>query len=220
MTLVTAAQGKDLIIVGADSRGTFGRPEAAFSSYDVMEKIIQLSPHVVALTYGVGEIGDNLLIEFRRSLTEPIDGVTEVVHRLHSFCLGRWNEWFARIPFQFRPVVAYIVAGLDKKDKEYCEPHIYSLDSRTGFAPAIHIYGWAHGGVPMYAIYIFGRKYRPNMEMRELIGLVAYAISETATQDMRVGGAIRMMKITRDGVQIIDEKEIRSCLEEYYRRER
>lgn len=217
MTLVSAAQGKDFVIVGADSRGTFGHPEVAFSSYDVMEKIVPLTPHVVALTYGVGEVGDNLLDEFRRSVSQGIDGVSEIVRQLQTFCSSRWNQWFANVPFQFRPTVAYIVAGLDKDDERYCIPRIYSLDSRMGFAPAIHRYGWAHGGIPMFAIYIFGRKYKENMSADELIGLVAYAITETATQDMRVGGKVKMMKISSDGIHILSEKEIQEALDKYFR---
>ena len=217
MTLVTAAQGKDFIIVGADSRGTFGHPDVAFSSYDVMEKIVQVAPHVVVLTYGAGEVGDNMLDEFRRSVQQPIDGVSEVLRNLQSFCLQQWNQWFANVPFQFRPVVAYIIAGLDKEGEQYCIPRIYSIDSRMGFAPAFHRYGWAHGGVPIYAIYIFGRKYRSDMDVEEVAGLVAYAISETATQDLRVGGKIKMMKITPSGVQPFSEDEIKDLLDKYCR---
>lgn len=217
MTLVTAAQGKDFIIAGVDSRGTFGHPDVAFSSYDVMEKIVPVAPHVVVLTYGAGEVGDNLLDEFRRSLQQPIDGVSEVVGSLQSFCLTRWNQWFANVPFQFRPVVAYVIAGLDKTDERYCMPRIYTMDSRMGFAPAFHRYGWAHGGVPIYAIYIFGRRYKTDMSVEELAGLVAYAISETATQDLRVGGRIKMMKITPEGTQALSETEIRDLLDRHSR---
>jgi len=217
LTLVTAAQGKDFIIAGVDSRGTFGHPDVAFSSYDVMEKIVPVAPHVVVLTYGAGEVGDNLLDEFRRSLQQPIDGVSEVVGSLQSFCLTRWNQWFANVPFQFRPVVAYVIAGLDKTDERYCMPRIYTMDSRMGFAPAFHRYGWAHGGVPIYAIYIFGRRYKTDMSVEELAGLVAYAISETATQDLRVGGRIKMMKITPEGTQALSETEIRDLLDRHSR---
>jgi 20S proteasome alpha/beta subunit len=215
LTLVTAAQGRNFIVVGADSRGTFGSPDVAFSSYDVMQKIVLISPHVVVLSYGAGEVGDNLINEWRESLQQPIDGVRAVLQTLQAFCQQRWNQWFVSVPFQFRPVVAYIVAGLEKQDEDYSIPLIYSMDSRMGFAPAFHRYGWANGGVPIYAIYIFGRRYRPDMNVDELCGLVAYGISETATQDQRVGGAIRMMKILPTGTQELNETEIRNALDKY-----
>jgi len=216
LTLVTAAQGSNFIVVGADSRGTFGHPDVAFSSYDVMQKMVLIAPHVVVLSYGAGEVGDNLLNECRESLQQPMDGVRAVLQILQAFCQQRWNQWFVSVPFQFRPVVAYIVAGLERTQSgEYSIPLIYSMDSRMGFAPAFHRYGWANGGVPIYAIYILGRRYRLDMSVDELCGLVAYAISETATQDQRVGGAIRMMKILPEGTRELNEMEIRSALDNY-----
>jgi putative transposase len=60
MTLVTAAQGKDFVVAGTDSRGTFGHSEVTYSAYDTMQKLVALTPHVTELTYGAGEIGDNI----------------------------------------------------------------------------------------------------------------------------------------------------------------
>jgi len=221
LTLVTAAQGRNFIVAGADSRGTFGHPDVAFSSYDVMQKMVLVAPHVVVLSYGAGEVGDNLLNEFREGLQQEqplIDGVRAILQSLQTFCQQRWNQWFVNVPFQFRPVVAYIVAGLERaQDGDYSVPLIYSMNSRMGFAPAFHRYGWSHGGVPIYAIYIFGRRYRPDMSVDKLCGLVAYGISETATQDQRVGGAIRLMKVLPEGAQELNETEIRTVLANYIR---
>jgi len=50
MTLVTAAQGKNFIVAGTDSRGTFGHPEVAFSAYDTMQKLVTITAHVAVLS--------------------------------------------------------------------------------------------------------------------------------------------------------------------------
>jgi len=219
MTLVTAAQGENFVVAGTDSRGTFGHPEVAFSAYDTMQKLVILTPHVVVLTYGAGEVGDNILEEFRREQLQPqADGISGILRSLQAYCHNKWNQWLANVPFQFRPVVAYIVAGLDPtSDGKYCTPRIYSMDSRMGFMPALHRYGWATGGIPIYAIYLYGRRYRPNMSVDELTGLAAYAISETATQDQRVGGPIRMAQISQEGCKELSEELIKELLDKYKR---
>jgi 20S proteasome alpha/beta subunit len=218
MTLITAVQGKCHLVAACDSRGTFGHPNVAFSSHDMMEKIQLVTPHVAVLIAGAGEISDNLLDEFRRSVREPIDGVTAVVNKLQQFCMEKWNQWFVSVPFQHRPQVVYIVAGLDPTKPEnpsegYSVPRIYSLISQAGFAPAFHRYGWANIGIPIYAIYIYGRRYRSNMTIDELCGLAGYAISETATQDLRVGGNIRMVKILPEGATFLTENQIKECID-------
>lgn len=214
MTLITALQGSNFVVTACDSRGTFGHPNVAFSSHDMMEKIQLVANHVAVLIAGHGEISDNLLDEFRRSLTSPIDGVTEVVHKLQQFCMDKWNQWFVNVPFQYRPSVVYLIAGLDRSgsSEDYNIPRIYSLISQAGFAPALHRYGWANIGIPIYAIYIYGRRYRSGMTVDELCGLAGYAISETATQDLRVGGNIRMIKILPERASVLTENEIKGCI--------
>jgi len=222
MTLVTAAQGKDFVVVGTDSRGTFGHPEVAFSAYDTMQKLVILTPHVVVLTFGAGEVGDNILEEFKREvLTQEgaqLDGVSNILRALQGYCLNKWNQWLANVPFQARPVIGYIVAGLDIDcEGKYNIPKIYTMISAMGFMPALHRYGWANGGIPIYAIYLYGRRYKTDMSINELSGLAAYVISETASQDQRVGGPIRMAQILPDGCHELTEDQIKKVLDTYIR---
>jgi len=219
MTLVTAAQGKDFVVAGTDSRGTFGHPEVAFSAYDTMQKLVVLTPHVVVLTFGAGEVGDNILEEFKREKLHEhteLDGVSIILRELQAYCLNKWNQWLVNVPFQARPVIGYIVAGLDKDSgNTYKVPKIYSMISAMGFMPALHRYGWANGGIPIYAIYLYGRRYKPDMSIDELSGLSIYVISETASQDQRVGGPIRMAQILSTGCKELTEDQIRELLDKY-----
>jgi 20S proteasome alpha/beta subunit len=220
MTLVTSAQGTDFIVSSADSRGTFGDPNVAFSSYDVMEKLAKVTDHVVIQIYGTAEIGDNIFEEFKATVTPQDDGISNVLVKLSNFCLTKWQQYFSNVPFQYRPIVAYQIAGLDKnRENNFVVPKIYSIDSRANFVPSFHRYGWATGGIPMFAIYLLGRRYRRDMTIEQLSALLAYVTSETATQDLRVGGAIRMKKILPTGVQDVPETEIKNLLERYNRGE-
>lgn len=220
MTLVLSAQGKDFVVASADSRGTFGDVNVAFSSYDVMEKLAQVSEHVVIQMYGASEIGDNIFEEFKQNVTPADDGISNILIKLAAFCLGKWQQQFTNVPFQYRPVVAYQVAGLDKNNEnKFVIPKIFDIDSRTNFTPSFHRYGWAAGGVPMYAIYLMGRRYRNTMTMEELSALVAYVQSETASQDLRVGGATRMKRILPEGVRDVPSTEINGLLDRYHRGE-
>ena len=108
------------------------------------------------------------------------------------------------------------MAGLDKDNQDkYKVPKIYSMISALGFMPAFHRYGWANGGIPIYAIYLYGRRYKSDMSLDELTGLSAYVISETASQDQRVGGPIRMVQIQPEGCKELSEERIKELLDRY-----
>lgn len=54
-------------------------------------------------------------------------------------------------------------------------------------------------GIPQYAIYLLHRLYDRQMSLRSLQALATYLITETATQDPKVGGPIAMAEITPTG---------------------
>ena len=52
------------------------------------------------------------------------------------------------------------------------------------------------------------------MSIKQLIGLAIYVISETATQDTKVGGSIKAVKISIDGgYKEFDSSEIKKIIE-------
>jgi len=138
-----------------------------------------------------------------------------VVRSFRSFIADKWNEYYQNIPFQHRPQVIFIVAGLDEVDGVYSEPKIFTLMSPLGFAPGIHRYGFACTGIPIYATYLFNRNYHVDMDIDELSGLVAYAIQETASQDQRVGGPITLIQLTQDGCRELSSEEVQVLLDNY-----
>ena len=65
------------------------------------------------------------------------------------------------------------------------------------FAPQLAL-GTMLAGVPQYATYLLHRLYDRGMGLQSLKALAAYLISETASQDPKVGGPIKMAQITAD----------------------
>ena len=86
--------------------------------------------------------------------------------------------------------------------------------SPLDFAPQLCTTGLALGGIPQYATYLVHRFYDPQMSTGNLKLLAAYIIAETATQDPKVGGPIRMAEISTDeGYSELKESEISEVTE-------
>lgn len=217
MTLTIALQGLDCVVLGCDSRGTFGEPGGgAQAIIDVMVKTSILAPHVGVLMGGAGELGDALTEEFISSHRNAgLDGVTQVMKEFRTHLAQKWNEYFAAVPFEHRPFCGFTVGGLDPVGDKYAVPAIYTLPSVFGFAPSLHRYGFACMGVPVYATYILNRRYDRKASAETLAGLVAFAIRETASQDQRVGGPIRVTITKPEGAKELNQAEITELLKQY-----
>jgi len=208
LTLTIAAIGKEIVVVGVDSRGTFSYPESPLSiGVDRMDKLKKIANHVCILTAGSGEFGESLIEEFRGAVdTEGLDGASTIFHKFRGFCIEKWIDWFspAKVP---PPIVHFIIAGLDKDDKDqYKIPSIYSLNSAFGFAPQSYKHGFSSGGIDFLAIYLLNNWYSMSMERADLCPLIAHIISETALIDGRVGGKIRVAAIEQNST--IDTLEL------------
>jgi len=100
-------------------------------------------------------------------------------------------------------------------DGKPAQPMLYSMISQLGFVPSLSNYGFAIIGVPQYAIYLLNRLYSKDMSLQSAIELAAYCISETATQDGKVGGAIQIAEITtKNGFKAYTQKEVDDITEE------
>src|SRR5262249_8146045 len=68
---------------------------------------------------------------------------------------------------------------------------------------------FALAGVPNYAIYLLDRLFEPQRPIQDLVDLAAYLITETATQDGKVGGPVQLITITPlDGCVALDADTI------------
>ena len=62
--------------------------------------------------------------------------------------------------------------------------------------------------MPQYAVYLLNRLYSSDMVVEELEHLAAYVISETASQDGKVGGPIQMAVITSQSSHRLNTEEL------------
>lgn len=201
MTLLVALKGADGLVVAADSRGTFGDPRGVTAQNDSQKKLYVISKYAAILTSGSGELGATIMQEVAAAL-KNVTGVTPVMDTLRAHVRGRYGDWFARfaiqpgLPMPVRPDVAFIIAGYDvDAASSPTEQKIFQLISQTDFAPMLHNYGFALSGVAQYALYLLNRLYEKDSTVEQLKALAAYVITETASQDGKVGGRVQMATI-------------------------
>ncbi len=87
------------------------------------------------------------------------------------------------------------------------------LNSQLDFAPQLCTTGHMLAGIPQYATYLIHRLYNPQMKLTNVCSLAAYLITETATQDPKVGGPVRIATITPgEGYRDLPETDIQVIL--------
>ena len=223
MTLLIALKGIDGMVLAADSRGTFGDPRGVTAQNDSIRKAFILTSHVAAVQAGSAELGATVLKQTQDTITGQagIDGTGDIVNMLHETARRCYDAWFPSLPQTAilnpqtgvpigRPDLTFIVGGYDKdQNGNFVRPSIYQLNSALNFAPMIHDYGFAVAGVPTYALYLLNRLYQPDRKAEEeLIPLAVYAISETASQDGKVGGPIRVVVVCPTGSRELTDTEV------------
>ena len=259
VTLLVALQGKDGIVLAADSRGTFGDPREVTAQNDSQQKAHVLSQHVAVLQAGAAEaatilgrtrdvLAGGLLLQQLPGNAAPTilhapepplprpdfvlpstpDGVTPVMETLRQTSRASYYEWFPSVPAMqapglaaagqapVRPDVQLLVAGYEiEPGITDPVPRLYSMTSQWDFAPARHDYGFAVGGIPTYALYLLNRLYQGDRSLAELTALAVYTITETASQDGKVGGPPRVVQITfQDGCSPLDASQVQQIVAE------
>jgi len=209
MTLLVALRGRDGIVAAADSRGTFGDPRGVTAQNDSQQKVHLVSDHVAVMIAGSGEIGTQLIREIVKEAREKqLDGATAIADLVRRTARQRYGEWFPHLlpmippgaPGIARPDLMFVVAGYDPDASGKFEvPKLYSSPSGLDFPPMLHDYGFAISGVAQYALYLLNRLYEANRPLVDLLALAVYVITETASQDGKVGGPVRVVTIGPDG---------------------
>lgn len=227
MTLIVALKGLDGIVLAADSRGTYGDPRAVTAQNDSMIKLHQLSRHAGLLMAGDAGLGNQLLASWPgdRSASIPTPTLTET---FRQHVRSQYNAWFQGFAIQqvagstlpVRPQLSFVIAGYDSDTAGMSTiPTLYNLNSFYDFAPVRLDHGFALDGIAQYALYLFNRLYRDGYSTEKLKSLAAYAITETASQDGKVGGPIRMATISpADGYFEISAADIEALVTQNKRR--
>lgn len=215
MTLIIAAEGKDFIIVGSDSLGTYGGKSGTNVGVN-SNKLFNVSNHVVILTADNGEIGHHLIEKFKHTKNKKIDGVTNIANIFIRFCRKEF-EHLKNFPISNDdfPGCVFIIAGLDKQKTHYCIPKYYVTMSYNDFMLGNDELGYTIQGKPMIARYLFKKYYEDPLTKERLIlandiaTLVygaLYDVSEVA-EDGGIGGDIKLAKIVPEGIRPFTESE-------------
>jgi hypothetical protein len=178
---------------------------------------------------GDAGIGTNIVTSYPYDVTAETP-VVQAVALFRAHVQQRMSEWFPNFAVQqvpgllqpMRPNISFIVAGYGQPIGRPAVPQmitppdgplIYYLPGMYDFAPGRNDFGFALEGVPQYALYLLNRLYRQGESVEQLKSLAAYAITETASQDGKVGGPVRMATISADnGYETISDEGVRSIV--------
>lgn len=221
MTLLLAMAGSDGLVVASDSRGTFGDPRIVTAQNDSQKKLYVASNFACILIAGAGELAATILTEALAKV-QPGDGASVVLERTRAVVRQRFRDWFPGFAVQpsttgtqvepVRPELALLIAGYDPHAKSPPEQKIYQLVSPLDFAPALHNYGFAVVGVGQYALYFLNRLFEPNSTVNQLLPLAAYALTETASQDGKVGGPLQIATIRPGEAQLLSNEGVNAVI--------
>jgi 20S proteasome alpha/beta subunit len=185
------------MVLAADSRGTIGDPRGLTAINDSYTKLFKLSDHCGITVAGASELAAKLVDELHVALGQGKQVYADaILVETRKLMRARYDDWFSKFKIDERPGVNVILTGYDKDKQNNIIPRTYLLASPLDFAPQLSPNGNMMAGVPQYAVYLMHRLYNPGMGVAHLTRLAAYLISETATQDPKVGGPIRIASIT------------------------
>lgn len=210
MTLIIAAQGKDFVVVGADTREVI-RAGGIRVEINLATKLVEVSPHVAVLTAGDAGHSQWLVEKYKKDVRKRKDGVSVVAEDFGEF-LKRQAKKDANVPKhpEHFPDYRYVVSGLDKVGEKFALPKCYSLYSVEGFKVKVWQEGFVLEGKPMLGYYLFERYYPKMKKPDELCGLVGQTLYDTSRVDGDVGFHFRMAVVRDNGFSWFDEREIRN----------
>ncbi|MBM3331166.1 hypothetical protein FJY68_04850 [candidate division WOR-3 bacterium] len=209
MSLVVALKAKDAIVMAADSRGTIGDPRGLTAINDKQQKLFPCGCCGLGLV-GSMEMGTALLdVLENQARIQDVANVDDAARVVMQHSATSFGQWFGNIAPDKRPVVIITLAGYRDPRGAQPKPMVYNLNSQVNFAPQLFGDAPALSGVPQYAVYLVHRYYDPTIPTEKAKALAEYLIAETASQDPKVGGPIRMSMISAaSGYAPLTEEEV------------
>jgi hypothetical protein len=150
-----------------------------------------------------------------------MDGVTPVMESLRTTCREKYNEWFPTVPaiqppamlmtgqVPSRPGLNILMGGYELEGDKVREPRLYRLFSFQDFSPPLSDYGFMVDGIAQYALYLLNRLYEPDRTVQELTALAVYVVTETASQDGKVGGPVKLVTIKpNEGCTLLEDSAV------------
>lgn len=206
MTLIVGLKAKGGIVFATDSRGTIGDPRGLTAINDNQDKLFRLGKCGLALS-GASEMGRALLDEYRKAGVDAATQIDEMASLVASKSADLFKNWFRDIAPERRLGVVMILAGYRQSQGQPAEPMMYLLNSQSNFAPQL-CSDTMMAGIPQYAVYLVHRYYSPDMTLAKAQALSEYLIVETASQDPKVGGPVRMAVVKPSGYRALTESQV------------
>src|SRR2546427_9578486 len=125
MTLVIAAQGKEFLVLGADSRGTLQYTDGSRVELNIYQKLVSLNDYVALMMYGDMNAARYLVDKFQseRAKKEPTRslGVTRIATDFAKLCRDELRDIPSNSSTNM-PYFGYVIAGLDKQGTAHRVP--------------------------------------------------------------------------------------------------
>jgi 20S proteasome alpha/beta subunit len=218
MTLCVGIETSGGIVLASDSRATIGDLRGLTTNNDTAVKIFTPVPNMAVALSGDGGTGHSLMQHITAGLAPQvitdIDALAQGMQTLgrqwyvQSFGAPSWMMTPAGMPVTTpRPDTWYLLAGYTMSG----QPKLVTMTSAVpfNFTPGFINTGFAAIGVAPLAMYLLNRFYRRDLSLEIAKDLAAYCIEETASQDGKVGGPLRMAIAYPNGpTEMVCEEEI------------
>lgn len=213
-TLIVALRSQDGMVLAGDSRGTVGDPRGLTAIRDTETKLFKLSDYAGMGIAGSSELAASVFDVLKPHIErENLMYIDEIMQKAREVVKQSYDDWFAKFTIDKRPGLLTILCGYKKVDDGKLEPKTYLLASNLDFAPQLFPDGNTLVGVVQYAVYLQHRFYDAAMTYKQACRLAAYLITETATQDPKVGGPVKMAVIRPAGFAWVEDDEIKKMIE-------
>jgi 20S proteasome alpha/beta subunit len=222
MTLGVGIETTGGIVLASDSRATVGNPLIITANNDAAVKIFKPALRVAVALAGDAGMGNMLMhhhiVPALSTLmaTNPAADVITIAHSIQQIGRGYYQQNFGAANWLIangqhvptpRPDITYLLAGYAQDST----PKLIALSSaaQVNFTPSLMTAGFAAIGVANYALYLLNRLYRRDITLDVAKDLAAYCIEETASQDGKVGGPLRMAIVRpNQETEIVGDGEI------------
>lgn len=200
MTLILALKYKEGVVVGSDSRVSYG--EAPLMREEAL-KIETIKKFAIS---GVGLAGplDRIIGEIKTTFnSSPRSTFKDLVEISENVMWNFYQKYAKRIQEEDEEVNWTLI--LMSKDKIY---HVLT----SGWSEEERRYS-TDGSGELYAEYILKQRYKTDMSESQAKELLVYTIDQTSKIDPNVGGRICLTVIDENSIREVREEEVCEILE-------
>ena len=203
MTLIVAIKYSNGVVIGADSRTTYGEAPLMREEPQKMEK---LGKNTLLTGSGFGGAIDRILDNARSAISgKPTDSFEDIVNECENIIWAFYQKYKERYE-------------ADEEGPDFpmwvLATHHKILRIFTTGVPEEERYYICEGSGRPYGEYILQQRFKPDMTEGDAMQLVVYAILQTSRIDPSVGGKINVALIRSHGIENIADDQVDDILED------